>query len=247
MCGASRAPIVAVSPGHPRGEEAARMANSRRTLSREQVMTTERQAWVSCPSDGGREYFFDGINFWRHHGRVDAELIAPWRTPDEGWHHRTGCGCQACSSKAVALMSTRISGSLVRGVTVTRAERVRTYAAGRVCAAEGCITVLSIYNPSRFCGLHSTPDRSTHPGAGRCGRCAGARASTAARSSRPRTRCASTARTAAGWRRSRSASAPMAGGRDARGSATRHCSRRRSFRRRGSGRRRRVTPACRRT
>ena len=57
-------------------------------------------------------------------------------------------------------MGTRITGSLVRGGTATRAERVRTYVAGRVCAAEGCETVLSIYNPTRFCGLHSAPDRA---------------------------------------------------------------------------------------
>jgi len=57
-------------------------------------------------------------------------------------------------------MSVRIAGSLVRGAPVARAEKVRTYAAGRVCAAEGCHTVLSVYNPSRFCGLHATPDRS---------------------------------------------------------------------------------------
>lgn len=57
-------------------------------------------------------------------------------------------------------MGTRISGSLVRGAPVVSSERVRTYDAGRVCAAEGCRTVLSIYNPSRFCGLHAAPDRS---------------------------------------------------------------------------------------
>jgi hypothetical protein len=59
------------------------------------------------------------------------------------------------------MMATRISGSLVRGAPVARAERVRTYATGRVCAAEGCMTILSMYNPSRFCGLHSAPDRSS--------------------------------------------------------------------------------------
>jgi hypothetical protein len=58
------------------------------------------------------------------------------------------------------VMSTRISGSLVRGAPVARAEKVRTYTVGRVCAAEGCSTVLSIYNPSRFCGLHLKPDGS---------------------------------------------------------------------------------------
>lgn len=72
------------------------------TLSREQVMTTERRAWVGATRDGRREYFFDGINFWRHHGRVDAELIAPWRAPMTGWEHGADCTCQACTSKAVA-------------------------------------------------------------------------------------------------------------------------------------------------
>jgi len=57
-------------------------------------------------------------------------------------------------------MGARISGSLVRGAPATQAERVRTYTAGRMCAVEGCQTVLSIYNPSRFCGLHSAPDRA---------------------------------------------------------------------------------------
>jgi hypothetical protein len=34
-------------------------------------------------------------------------------------------------------------------------ERPRTYGAGRVCATEGCSTVLSSYNPSTVCCLHS--------------------------------------------------------------------------------------------
>ncbi len=58
-------------------------------------------------------------------------------------------------------MGTRITGSLVRGGPTSRAERVRTYVAGRVCADEGCQTVLSIYNPTRFCGLHAAPDRTS--------------------------------------------------------------------------------------
>jgi len=35
-----------------------------------------------------------------------------------------------------------------------RAEPVRTYGAGRVCAARGCLTRLSRYNPSEFCTVH---------------------------------------------------------------------------------------------
>jgi hypothetical protein len=34
-------------------------------------------------------------------------------------------------------------------------QRPRTYGAGRVCATEGCGTVLSSYNPSAVCCLHS--------------------------------------------------------------------------------------------
>jgi len=76
------------------------MSSTARTLDRDDVVRTERRAWVGGTRDGRREYFFDGINFWRHNGRVDAELIAPWRAPMTGWQHRYGCGCQACSPKA---------------------------------------------------------------------------------------------------------------------------------------------------
>jgi hypothetical protein len=31
---------------------------------------------------------------------------------------------------------------------------VRTFGRGRVCRADGCATVLSLYNPSDFCALH---------------------------------------------------------------------------------------------
>ncbi len=45
---------------------------------------------------------------------------------------------------------------------------MRTYARGRVCAAAGCATVLSVYNGSAFCALHdralaSRPRRALHP------------------------------------------------------------------------------------
>jgi hypothetical protein len=33
--------------------------------------------------------------------------------------------------------------------------RARTYGSGRVCAVPGCGTVLSAYNPSEVCALHS--------------------------------------------------------------------------------------------
>jgi hypothetical protein len=58
-------------------------------------------------------------------------------------------------------MTTRITGTMVRGISISRTERIRTYASDRICAFEGCLTVLSIYNPSRYCGLHSAPDRAS--------------------------------------------------------------------------------------
>ena len=35
--------------------------------------------------------------------------------------------------------------------------RSPTYSPGRVCAAGGCRTQLSIYNPSKLCWLHEPP------------------------------------------------------------------------------------------
>lgn len=37
-------------------------------------------------------------------------------------------------------------------------EPVRKYPAERVCAAEGCITRLSVYNPSIYCSAHASLD-----------------------------------------------------------------------------------------
>ena len=36
-----------------------------------------------------------------------------------------------------------------------RGEPVKTYGDGRICAAPGCMTVLSRYNPSEYCAHHS--------------------------------------------------------------------------------------------
>ena len=32
--------------------------------------------------------------------------------------------------------------------------KVSAYATGRTCAADGCLTILSTYNPSAFCSVH---------------------------------------------------------------------------------------------
>jgi endogenous inhibitor of DNA gyrase (YacG/DUF329 family) len=57
-------------------------------------------------------------------------------------------------------MSTRITGFMVRGVPVSRGQQLQRWAKDRVCAAEGCTTVLSVYNASHYCSVHA-PARQT--------------------------------------------------------------------------------------
>jgi len=37
---------------------------------------------------------------------------------------------------------------------VSQADRVTARKRGRICAVEGCDTILSIYNPARYCSVH---------------------------------------------------------------------------------------------
>jgi predicted nucleic acid-binding Zn ribbon protein len=37
----------------------------------------------------------------------------------------------------------------------SRANVVRAHQRGRICAHEGCATILSIYNPSKYCSAHT--------------------------------------------------------------------------------------------
>ena len=74
------------------------MQQESRTLSRDEVMRTERRAWANVGREGGRVYFFDGINFWERHGRSEPQPAAPWRTPQAGWRHREDCRCERCAS-----------------------------------------------------------------------------------------------------------------------------------------------------
>jgi hypothetical protein len=43
----------------------------------------------------------------------------------------------------------------------SKAHSVRKYLPRRVCAAQSCWTVLSIYNGADFCWLHEPPGRRT--------------------------------------------------------------------------------------
>lgn len=61
-------------------------------------------------------------------------------------------------------MSGRALRSVMPQLSAGRRERLRTYARGRVCAADGCATILSAYNAADRCALHGTasPPRSHH-------------------------------------------------------------------------------------
>jgi endogenous inhibitor of DNA gyrase (YacG/DUF329 family) len=63
---------------------------------------------------------------------------------------------RTAGEEAETRMATRITGTMVSAVLLPREARPRTWEVGRTCAATGCATILSIYNSSRFCSLHST-------------------------------------------------------------------------------------------
>jgi len=61
--------------------------------------------------------------------------------------------CGAGGAKGMCRMreeSMALRGTAVRALP----RRNRTFSAGRVCAEDGCITRVSIYNRSKFCWMH---------------------------------------------------------------------------------------------
>jgi len=74
------------------------MDRETRMLSRDEVVDAERKAWTEADREGGRVYFYDGINFWHGGGRGDPQMIPQWLTPRAGWRHDEGCRCGGCSS-----------------------------------------------------------------------------------------------------------------------------------------------------
>jgi hypothetical protein len=51
-------------------------------------------------------------------------------------------------------MSTPVSDSINLWRRASQTERIRFHDRGRVCAQPGCATILSIYNPARYCAAH---------------------------------------------------------------------------------------------
>ena len=74
------------------------MKRQSRTMSRDEVATLERRAWADADHEGSRVYFYDGINFWYCHGRMQPEQVFPARAPRFGWRHHEGCLCGRCAA-----------------------------------------------------------------------------------------------------------------------------------------------------
>jgi len=47
------------------------------------------------------------------------------------------------------------------GSTILYGRPLRTYGKGRVCAHNGCDTIVSLYNPLKYCSLHEKLHRSS--------------------------------------------------------------------------------------
>ena len=63
-------------------------------------------------------------------------------------------------------MSTPVTTSLNARRPVSLTDRVSVKARGRVCAHEGCDTILSIYNPATYCSAHASEGFSRRRRAG---------------------------------------------------------------------------------
>jgi hypothetical protein len=51
-------------------------------------------------------------------------------------------------------MSTPVTNSVNIRRAVSQTDRVRIHERGRICAHAGCDTILSIYNPTKYCTAH---------------------------------------------------------------------------------------------
>jgi hypothetical protein len=51
-------------------------------------------------------------------------------------------------------MKSRAAGSYLSPATGKISDRIAAYGRGRVCAAPGCSTLLSAYNPGPCCSVH---------------------------------------------------------------------------------------------
>jgi hypothetical protein len=59
-------------------------------------------------------------------------------------------------------MSTPVTTSINIRRYVSQVERVRFHERGRICSHAGCDTILSIYNPSKYCSAHADEAPGAH-------------------------------------------------------------------------------------
>jgi hypothetical protein len=74
------------------------MDGQTRAMSRDEVVTLERRAWMDADDEGSRSYLYDGINFWYCCGRMQPEQVLPARAPRTGWRHLESCLCGRCAA-----------------------------------------------------------------------------------------------------------------------------------------------------
>lgn len=58
-------------------------------------------------------------------------------------------------------MSTPVTTSLNAWRAVSQQDRVRVHRRGRICAQPGCDTILSVYNPAKYCSAHVQESQSS--------------------------------------------------------------------------------------
>jgi hypothetical protein len=56
--------------------------------------------------------------------------------------------------RSFLLVKSRVAGAFLSSGVGRISDRVPAYGSGRVCAAAGCRTLLSTYNPGHLCSLH---------------------------------------------------------------------------------------------
>ncbi len=64
---------------------------SRSTLTRDEVLESQRPAWVDR---GTGQFFYDGVSMWR--GTDEKATVAAEETPGVGWWHQRECCCGTC-------------------------------------------------------------------------------------------------------------------------------------------------------
>jgi hypothetical protein len=58
------------------------------------------------------------------------------------------------------MITNRRSSESISAIPLNHGTRSRSYGRGRVCGATGCSTVLSVYNSSAVCSIHSSRHRA---------------------------------------------------------------------------------------